>query len=286
LVTSAYRRGSIPPRGTGRLFDKTPVGLWGGPVVDVETDAGELTLPLRDHGVRQLLVFGRLRHETLETSLMCKLAPRLRNVIDIGANVGWYSCILASHGFPADGKILAAEPNPAMLPHLRVNALRHSPIEVVAEALGDQLGELTFYAAQSSDLSSSSRQVGDPVTVKANTVDALAEGHFDAPVELVKCDVEGGEMAVLRGSRGLRNSECPPIWMLEADERFLIETGSSYEALDVEVNSAREPVTKYFIGPDERWSVLPRFSDLRGTTRVNVILVPLSRSELVEDLLV
>ena len=186
MVTSAYRRGALPPRGYGKLFDWTPVRLWGGPVVDVETDAGWMALPIRDHGARLYLVFGRLLNEEHETSLMRRLAPRLRNVIDIGANVGWYSCILASHGFPTDARILAAEPNPRMLPYLRENADRHIAINVVAEALGDHVGESTFFAATSSDLSSSARQVGEPVIVPANTVDALAQTHFDAPVDLIK----------------------------------------------------------------------------------------------------
>lgn len=285
LVTTAYRRGLLPPRGFGKLFNRLPVGLWGGPVVDVDTDAGPMTLPIRDNGVRQLLVFGRLRHEEAETVFMGDLAPRLRHVIDIGANVGWYSCILGSHGFPAHGKIIAVEPNPAIFPYLRANAQRHPAVKVVGEAVGDQPGELTFYAAESSDLSSSIRQVGEPVTVPATTVDALAGQHFEGPVDLVKCDVEGGEMAVLRGARDLRNSDTPPIWMLEADERFLVETGSSYEALEDEVNSAREPVQTFFVGPDGRWEVLPHFAALRGTTRVNVVIVPACREPMVAGLL-
>lgn len=285
LVTAAYRHGIFPPRGTGRLFDKTPPGLWGGHVVTVATQAGTMTLPLRDHGVRQLLVYGRLRHEEAETRLFERLAPRMRNVIDIGANVGWYSCLLASHGIPSEARIVAVEPNPDILPCLRVNAGRHESIVVLEEAVTNNTGEVIFYSAESSDLSSSSRQVGTPTTVPATTVDAIAARYFSDPVDLVKCDVEGGEMAVLLGARKLRNSEDPPVWMLEADERFLLEMGLSYEALDEEVQSTNDCVTKYFVGVGGRWTELPRFCDLRGTTRVNVVLVPATRRSLLRSLL-
>jgi hypothetical protein len=109
--------------------------------------------------------------------------------------------------------------------------------------------------------------------------------HLDTPVDLVKCDVEGGEMAVLRGSRSLRHADDPPMWMMEADERFLIETGSSYDEMEQEINTAPVAMTKYFVGPDGTWSVLSHLSDLRGTTRVNVVLVPKTKASLVAGLL-
>lgn len=48
VVTAAYRKGFLPPRGTGQLFDRTPVSWWGGKDVFAKTKVGVMTLPLSD----------------------------------------------------------------------------------------------------------------------------------------------------------------------------------------------------------------------------------------------
>jgi hypothetical protein len=103
----------------------------------------------------------------------------------------------------------------------------------------------------------------------------------DTEVDFVKCDVEGGEMMVLRGSRELRSREKPPMWLLEANETFLVETGASYEALHDEL-SMFGPVGYYRAQPTGRIARLPRgLSDLRGISDVNVVAVPDARADLV-----
>jgi FkbM family methyltransferase len=287
IVTRAYRSGLIPPRGCGILFARTPTWLWGGDSVTVDTMAGQMKLPIRDHGPRKILVFGRLTHESAESDLLAHLAPRLRTVIDIGANVGWYSCLMAHSGFPADGKILAVEPNPDILPYLRANAARHSQITVIPFAATAQAGETTFYAAPSSDLSSALRAVGEPLKVPAATVDQLAADYLEEPeVDLVKCDVEGGELPVLRGARALRASPRPPMWLMESNERFLRAVGSSFDEIEAEIqDSTRDVVSLYSLDHSGRWFQLQHLRDIRSMNSSNVLVLPDSRRELVADLL-
>jgi len=287
IVTRAYRSGVIPPRGCGVLFDRTPTWLWGGDSVTVDTKAGQMKLPLRDHGPRRILVFGRLTHEDVESDLLAHLAPRLRTVIDVGANVGWYSCLMAHSGLPADGKILAVEPNPAVLPYLRVNAARHSQITVIPFVAAAQPGETTFYAAASSDLSSALRAVGEPLKAPATTVDQLAADYLKEPqVDLVKCDVEGGELAVLRGARALQASARPPIWLMEAKESFLHAVGSSFDEIEAEIqDSTRDVVSFYSVDRFGKWLPLRHIRDIRDTVCSNVLVLPDCRRELVADLL-
>jgi FkbM family methyltransferase len=287
LITRAYRSGIIPPRGCGVLFDRTPSWLWGGDSVTVDTKAGQMTLPLRDHGPRRILVFGRLTHEDVESDLLAHLAPRLRTVIDIGANVGWYSCLMANSGLPADGRILAVEPNPAVLSYLRANAARHSQITVIPVVAAAQHGDTTFYAAASSDLSSALRAVGKPLKAPATTVDQLAADYLkECRVDLVKCDVEGGELAVLRGARKLQASPWPPIWLMEANERFLHAIGSSFDEIEAEIrDSTRDMVSLYSIDRFGRWFPLRHLRDIRDMICSNVLVLPECRRQLVADLL-
>ncbi len=280
VVLQGYRFGWLK-RGAGVIFDNSPTRLWGGDQVTVPTEAGEMTLPVRDHGPRQLLVFGALIHEAAETRLFAALAPRLERAVDIGANVGWYSCLLGHSGLPTTAKVIAAEPNPNVKPYLVKNAARYPQILVINEAISDTTGTLTFFAASSSDLSSSTRRVGEPHSIPSITLDDLVERDLgNVAPDLVKCDVEGGEYLVLLGARKVRNAENPPIWMIEADERFLLELGLSYERLEEEVHSASMPLRKFFVGTDGRWTELATFADLRSTKRVNVALVPESRQAL------
>lgn len=274
---AAYRWGGFT-RGTGVLFDKTPTWLWGGESVTVPTSFGLMTVPLRDHGPRQILVFGHPRNEVHETALLEQLAGRISCAFDIGANVGWYTRVLGSEG----ARVLAFEPNSKVFPFAQLNARALPNVGVLKVAIGEESGTVTFYEAPSSDLSSASRPVGAPIETKIITLDEFTKTAAIAP-EFVKCDVEGGEMQVLRGARQLRQSPDAPVWLIEADERFLLEQGSDYEALEEEVRSTG-PVHLFAVDDGGRWSRLSHFHDLRKTRIVNVLLVPERRLSLISGL--
>lgn len=277
LVTGAYRSGTLPPRGTGVLFDRTPQWLWGGASARVTTPVGDMLVPIRDHGPRQILVFGQPRNEIHETQLLTNLASRITCALDVGANVGWYTRVLGRAG----ARVLACEPNRQVLTYLLANCQDLDCVDVLDVAVGRHEGVATFYEASSSDLSSASRPVGRPVDVQVTTVDAIVSAHGVRP-DLVKCDVEGGEIDVLQGARQLRGSPDAPLWLLEADERFLLEQGASYDDLQAEVSTPG--LRTFYCDRSGRWVPLARFTDLRGTDRVNVLVVPERRMNLVADM--
>ena len=182
----------------------------------------------------------------------------------------------ASLAISPAAKVVAVEANPNLIPHL----IRNAPhARVLHAAVTDIPGELTFHISSNSALSSAPRTVGNPVTVVATKLDDITAD--DAEVDFVKCDVEGGEMMVLRGSRELRSREKPPVWLLEANETFIGETGASYEALHDEL-SMFGPVGYYRAQSTGRIVRLRHgLSDLRGTSDVNVVAVPDARADLV-----
>jgi FkbM family methyltransferase len=277
MVIGAYRKRLIPKRGYGQLFNRTPSGLWGGDTVRADTQVGDLSICLRDHGARQLLVFGRIMHEEAETAFVGRLAPQIRSFYDIGANYGWYARLVSN--LAPTAKVVAIEANPNLVPHLMRNA-PHA--RILHAAVTDIPGELAFHISANSALSSAQRTVGAPVAVAAIKLDDITAD--DAEVDFVKCDVEGGEMMVLRGSRELRSREKPPVWLLEANETFLVETGASYEALHDEL-SMYGPVGYYRAQSTGRIARLRHgLSDLRGTSDVNVVVVPNARADLVCDM--
>jgi FkbM family methyltransferase len=275
-VIGAYRKRLIPKRGYGSLFNRTPSVLWGGDTVRADTQVGDLSICLRDQGSRQLLVFGRILHEEAETAFVGRLAPQIRSFYDIGANYGWYARLVSN--LAPTAKVVAVEANANLIPHLRRNAPR---ARVLHAAVTDAPGELTFHISSNSVLSSAQRTVGTPTTVAAIKLDDITAD--DAEVDFVKCDVEGGEMAVLRGSRELRSREKPPAWLLEANEAFLVQTGASYEALHDEL-SMFGPVGYYQAQSTGSIARLRHgLSDLREIG-VNVVVVPDARADLVCDM--
>jgi hypothetical protein len=56
-------------RAAGKL-DWIPIGLLGGPVVWTKTESGDLVVRCRDHGARQLLLFGRYDNEVDENIIV------------------------------------------------------------------------------------------------------------------------------------------------------------------------------------------------------------------------
>ncbi|MFI6502598.1 FkbM family methyltransferase [Nonomuraea typhae] len=142
-------------------------------------------------------------YEEFEVSLFEKLAGLGGTVVDVGANIGVYAC--AGGARMPSGRLLAFEPVPENLGHLRANVERNDlaeRVEVAAMAVGAAEGtlELHLSAEQSGKHSADARNAGpggQSVTVPMTTLDAYLDGRG---ADLIKIDVEGYEGFVLRGA--------------------------------------------------------------------------------------
>ena len=144
-----------------------------------------------------------------EPSLTSFVRSRLRPgdiAVDIGANCGYYTLLFATTVGP-NGRVISVEPLEANLHALRrnldLNGLVTSCIEVRNVALGEVAGEVTMYAAPPSNLGSSST-LPDEGFVRSNTSRVVPTWQLLTEEEwrsarLIKIDVEGDELAVLRG---------------------------------------------------------------------------------------
>ncbi len=111
--------------------------------------------------------------------------------VDVGANIGAYTVLAAG---VCGAQTIAVEPAAATRPHLRENlALNGIQALVTVEeaALGDAPGRGRFWAGRGA---TSRLAVDGDAEVSVTTLDALGA----APL-LLKVDVEGHELAVLRG---------------------------------------------------------------------------------------
>ena len=136
-----------------------------------------------------------------------------RTVVDVGANRGQF-LLVAARRFPA-ARLIAFEPLAGPREVLRRAVPRRRPVRLFDLALADRPGTATFHVSRADDSSSllpiAATQVEAfpgtdevaQVTVKTARLDeVLSAGDLTEPV-LLKIDVQGGELGVLRGATGI-----------------------------------------------------------------------------------
>ncbi|MCC7000740.1 MAG: FkbM family methyltransferase [Gemmatimonadaceae bacterium] len=165
--------------------------------------------------------------------------PRDAVVCDVGANIGWWTIPLARALAPGGGRVLAFEPVPGNRERLawaiEANAMA-SHIEVAPVALGDAPGELGMWlkSAETGAASGTAALVtGDgPAHVKVPVVrlDDWTREHGVTRCDLMKLDIEGAELMMLRGAERFI-AETKPLIFGEFEAYWLSTFGSSF--LDV-----------------------------------------------------
>jgi FkbM family methyltransferase len=126
---------------------------------------------------------------------LARTVQRDWNCVDVGASVGAVLAQLVS--LAPDGKHVAFEPLPEFAERLRE---RFPAVEVHAAAVADAAGTATFaYVTERAATSGLRSEDGERITVAVETLDEALAGK-PAP-QLVKVDVEGAEILVLRGAR-------------------------------------------------------------------------------------
>jgi FkbM family methyltransferase len=134
--------------------------------------------------------------------------------IDVGANVGWHAVGMAAVG----ATVIAVEPLEANLLRLREAVADHPAIVIEATALGARPGRVRHtapadgaYVAVDGEPLAADAGLDGASTWPMTTLDALWERHGAPPVRVVKIDVEGYELEVLRGGRQLLANARPDV---------------------------------------------------------------------------
>ncbi len=181
------------------------------------------------------------------TAELKRLALPGRDFVDAGAHVGVASLVYAAFA-GAGPRIVAFEPNPNVFPLLvensRVNAMR---VECFRVALGAEVGTVNFFADGRNPNASLSEEAPkrywywearEKPAMKASHVTMTTLDRFCAALGLVpgliKLDVEGAELQVLKGAAETVRKHRPAILMethVFAWESF----GYNREALENEI---------------------------------------------------
>jgi FkbM family methyltransferase len=170
----------------------------------------KLYVRLDDWEVGARIAIKRTYEKHVTTMMQQVLQPGMV-VLDIGANVGYYTMLAAAQVGPT-GKVLAFEPlraNNAMLQASReANGFAH--VQVHPYAVAEQDGSLGFREDDSNGVLA----LDDPATATYG-VQAVALDTFlaDEPrIDVVKMDIEGAEGLALRGMQQLLRHHRPLVF--------------------------------------------------------------------------
>lgn len=153
-----------------------------------------------------------------ETAFLLSILRSGMTVIDVGANVGWYTALFV-HVVGPQGKVLAIEPGPSNIARLKqlaeVNGYG-SQLLLKELAISNTPGVLTLYLNKDSGANTIVSELGSgygarsdgKMEVNVDTLDnVIAESlPTDQTIDLLKIDVERAELAVLQGARQLLSS--------------------------------------------------------------------------------
>jgi FkbM family methyltransferase len=152
--------------------------------------------------------------------------------VDVGANHGWYSLVMAQAVGPG-GAVHAIEPLPTLTSALRRNIALNPGLEVHVHpvAAGAEEGTLELHVFDDlphghTSASTLGRDRYETHVVPRRRLDALFAG---APA-LVKVDVEGYEPEVLAGATGLLAGELKPMWLIEVNRETAAAFGRRPDA--------------------------------------------------------
>lgn len=152
--------------------------------------------------------------EAEEIKLFLEMLPGHSAVIDIGANIGFYSCLAGSRGKPT----IAIEPSPRNIRYLLRNLLENGVkgVELCPLGLAESAGRRTLYGyGGAASLVEGWAQSKRGESVLTTTLDEVLAGKFEGERLLIKIDVEGYELAVVRGAARTLSRDPRPTWLVE-----------------------------------------------------------------------
>jgi FkbM family methyltransferase len=180
---------------------------------------------------------GALKHRWRVLELGMDLISPGSRVIDVGANIGVYALPWAA--INADVTVHCFEPNLAVRSRLARNVALNrltARIRLHAEALSDHAGTATLYGSE--DMSSLSKGVHTgagravPTEVPLARLDEIF-GIEGPPVSLVKIDVQGHELEVLRGADAVISRHRPALILEHEDDLYLSASEASQRKTDL-----------------------------------------------------
>jgi len=204
-----------------------------------------ISADLNDWLQRQIFMYGVYRVEERHRAMMLRRVREGATILDVGAHIGYYT-LLFSKRAGAKGKVIAFEPSTEtherLLENISLNDLHN--ITTVKAAASDRAGSAVINLAAGANTGSTSLHFDsgavDTEQVETVVIDDYLRQHAIDAVDLIKIDVEGHELQVLKGLR--RTLAAPaataPEIFIEVNENTLASAGTRVAAIFEELGAA------------------------------------------------
>ena len=139
------------------------------------------------------------RQDVKELNLIRSVIKPGNNVLDIGANIGFYSKIL-SKITGNKGKVIAFEPDSTNYRYLKNNIKGFKNITPVAKAVSENSDKIKIYTSNFLNVDHRTYPVDDyneVIEIDATSIDDYVKGEFK--VDFIKMDIQGYESSALKG---------------------------------------------------------------------------------------
>lgn len=200
-------------------------------------------------------------------------------MIDVGANIGnhsiFFSKFLSNH-------VVSVEPNPEVLPILKKNLIKNKINgEILEFALGEKKSKAGINMPENSNqnigMAKISENDGDIDIITLDSVTSnldILTSKTITNVSLIKIDVEGMELAVLKGGEKTINKYKPSLFIEAATESHLFNLTEYLDTLGYKplTNLAGTPVYHFAHSPSLNTILLAKLAKVFFKIKHRVIL--------------
>ena len=199
-------------------------------IVLVEVQGSKMYVKPDDSGISAAIINQGV-WEPQETALFYALIKPRMTVLDVGANMGYYTLIAAKLVGSA-GRAYAFEPDPEncqlIVKSVQLNG--YNNVSVFNNAVGDRRGRVKLHLESTNwGHSLSPRNINNPagsIEVELITLDDLYQaGKLGDHIHFIKLDVQGAEELVLKGARMIIQEQ-RPVAVMELEPARLNNMGS------------------------------------------------------------
>lgn len=150
-------------------------------------------------------------YDPMATELFKKIIKAGDVIIDIGANIGYFTLLAAKLSGPT-GKVLAFEPDSEIFQILQKNIRlnHHKNVTLVAQALSNWTGYTQLYISETNRGDNRIYQhdgAQRTIRIKVTTLDRYLEKMKTqinlSKISLIKIDIQGAELKALKGMKNL-----------------------------------------------------------------------------------
>ncbi|GAB6079359.1 FkbM family methyltransferase [Hydrogenophilus hirschii] len=191
-----------------------------------------LKLSARWEGLTEELVLMGV-HEPIATETYKTLISPGKTIIDVGSNIGYYMA-LADSIMNGNGQIHGFEPDPELYLLLDENTRQFkTKTKINNLAVCDKQGQILFYTSEASNwgsiLQHSALKQQQAINVKCTDIDTYCATAKINP-DVIRMDIEGGELYALRGAKKTLLSK--PMLFIEL-HIFMFENEQLEEIIDI-----------------------------------------------------